>query len=127
MAEAEELRATEEENYRTNLLRNHLFVELIGTITDIENTNQCRKDIARFVHFRKCELSQITNRTRRNIKLKELKNNHITLVLLLLNLDKYKVIPPILLLIPFFETLANHSSLDEMNDSYKQQYKYKVF
>lgn len=107
MAEAEELQYIEEENYRTNLLSNRLFVELVGKISDIENINQCRKEIARFVHFRKGELSQITDRTRRNTKFKELRDGHATLVLLLLRLEKYRVTIPRLLLLPFFSNLAN--------------------
>jgi hypothetical protein len=126
-AEAEELRATEEENYRTNLLRNHLFIELIGQITNIENTNQCRKDIARFVHFRKRELLRIPDRTKRNGKFRELRDGHATLIFLLISLNEYRVLIPELLIIPFFNNLANGLTLDEMNNLFKAHYKHEVF
>jgi len=128
MTEAEELlKAIEVENHRTRLLQNRSFVELVGAITNIENLNHSRKEIARLVYSKRLEISNIIDRGRRNTKFKELKNNHSTLVLLLLELNKYKVTPPTLLLLPFFSSLANHSSLVEMNNSYKQHYKNEVF
>jgi hypothetical protein len=79
MTEDEELlQAIEVENHRMKLLQNRSFVELVGAITNIENLNHSRKEIARLVYSKRLEISKIIDRGKRNTKFRELKNNHST-------------------------------------------------